>query len=142
MALTVEERMAWLARVELFRGCPQDALRRLAERTGEIEFPQGHHIVIQGQIGNGLYIVVAGVARVVRGDQVMAELGPGDFFGELSVIDQMPRSSSVIAQEPTTCLALASWDLVAELERDPHLALNLLKELAARVRATNELHRH
>jgi CRP-like cAMP-binding protein len=142
MALTTEEKMAWLERVELFKGLPADAMRRIAERCGEIDFPPGRHIVTQGMIGNGLYIVVAGRARVVKGDEVVAELGPGDFFGELSVIDQLPRMASVIADEPTTCLALASWDLIAEIERDPQLALNLLRGLALRLRAAGEQHRH
>ena len=73
---------------------------------------------------------------------MIAELGPGDFFGELSVIDQMPRLATVIAVEPSTCLALASWDLIAEIERDPKLALNLLRALALRLRAAREEHRH
>jgi len=142
MGLSTEEKRAWLGRVELFRGCSPESLERIAERCGEIEFPPGRHIVQQGQIGNGLYVVVAGSARVVRGDEVMAELGPGDFFGELAVIDQMPRIATVIAETTTTCLGLASWDLIAELERDPHLALNLLRELAARLRSIEEQHRH
>jgi CRP/FNR family transcriptional regulator, cyclic AMP receptor protein len=142
MALTTEEKMAWLERVELFAGLPADAVQRLAERCGEIEFPAGHHIVTQGIIGNGLYIIIAGLARVVKSDEVIAELGPGEFFGELSVIDQMPRLATVIAEEPTTCLALASWDLIAEIERDPKLALNLLRALALRLRAAREEHRH
>jgi len=142
MALTTEEKMAWLERVELFKGCPPDALRRIAERGGEIEFPAGRHIVTQGVIGNGLYVIVSGRARVMKGDEVMAELGPGDFFGELSVIDQLPRLATVIAEEPTTCLGLASWDLIAEIERDPKLALNLLRALALRLRAAREEHRH
>jgi CRP-like cAMP-binding protein len=142
MGLSTEEKRAWLGRVELFRGCSPESLERIAERSGEIGFPTGRHIVQQGLIGNGLYVVVAGSARVVRGDDVLAELGPGDFFGELAVIDQMPRMASVIATSNTTCLGLASWDLVAELERDPNLALNLLRELAARLRAVEEQHRH
>jgi CRP/FNR family cyclic AMP-dependent transcriptional regulator len=142
MALTADEKVAWLERVELFKGCPADALRRVAERCGEVEFPEGRHIVTQGVIGNGLYIIVSGLARVVKGDELVAELGPGDFFGELSVIDQLPRLATVIAEEPTICLALASWDLIAELEHDPQLALNLLRGLALRLRAAREQHRH
>ena len=92
MALTTEEKVAWLERVELFKGCPADALRRVAERCGEVEFGEGRHIVTQGVIGNGLYIIVSGLARVVKGDEVVAELGPGEFFGELSVIDQLPQA--------------------------------------------------
>jgi CRP/FNR family cyclic AMP-dependent transcriptional regulator len=142
MALTTEEKMSWLARVELFEGCSPAALRQVAERSGEIAFPAGRHIVTQGLIGNGLYVIVAGRARVVKGDESVALLGPGDFFGELSVIDQLPRTATVVADEETICLALASWDLIAEIERDPQLALNLLRGLARRLRAVGEQHRH
>jgi CRP/FNR family cyclic AMP-dependent transcriptional regulator len=142
MALTTDEKLAWLARVELFRGCSEESLRRVADATGEVEFEAGRYIVQQGQIGNGLYIVVAGTARVVRGDEVLAHLGAGDFFGELAVIDQMPRMASVVAEERTTCLALASWDLLAILEQDPRLALNLLRELAVRLRQLDLQHSH
>jgi CRP-like cAMP-binding protein len=141
MPLTPQEKMAWLARVELFAGLPPDALARIAEPSGEVEFPAGRHIVTQGIIGNGLYIIIAGRARVMKGDELIAELGPGDFFGELSVIDQMPRLATVIADEPTRCLGLASWDLIAEIERDPKLALNLLRALALRLRGAREEHR-
>lgn len=142
MPLTTEEKMKWLSHVELFAGLPPDALARVAERCGEIDFPPGRHIVTQGIIGNGLYVIMSGRARVMKGDEVVADLGPGDFFGELSVIDQMPRLASVIAEEPTNCLGLASWDLIAEIERDPKLALNLLRALALRLRAAREEHRH
>ena len=123
-----------MQRIPLFQGCPDESLARLADRLGEIHFGTGQHMVTQGQVGNGLYILVSGRARVQRGDDVIAELGPTDFFGELAVLDQQPRDATVIAGEPVTALALASWDLIAELERDPQLALNLLRELAGRVR--------
>jgi CRP/FNR family transcriptional regulator, cyclic AMP receptor protein len=142
MALSTQEKAAWLGRVQLFHGASPTSIDRLAEVTGEIDFPAGRHIVQQGMVGNGLYILVSGTARVVQGDDLLARLGPGDFFGELAVIDQMPRTASVVAEEPVTCLALASWDLIALLEQDPHLALNLLRELALRLRAADEQHRH
>jgi CRP/FNR family transcriptional regulator len=143
MSLTVDARRELLARVELFRGCTPESLRMLAEVTGEIDYPADHFIVSQGQIGNGLYIVVSGQARVVRGSETIAELGPGDFFGELAVIDQLPRMASVVAETPTTCLALASWDLLRILEREPRLALNLLHEVSLRLRAAaGDRHQH
>jgi CRP/FNR family cyclic AMP-dependent transcriptional regulator len=142
MSLSVQEKADWLSRVELFRGVDRSALEKIAERCGEIEFPAGYHVVRQGQIGNGLYLLIAGTARVSRGDDDLAHLGPGEFFGELAVIDQMPRAASVIAEERVTCLALASWDLVAILEQEPAIALNLLRELAARIRELAQEHRH
>jgi CRP-like cAMP-binding protein len=98
--------------------------------------------VLQGQVGNGLYIVVSGAARVVQGADVLARLGPGDFFGELAVIDQQPRSASAYAEGPSSCLALASWDLMALLAEEPALALNLLRELASRLRRADAQLRH
>ena len=81
MTLGTEEKRAWLAHVELFHGCPPESLTRVADRTSEAEFAPGQHIVQQGQIGNGLYIVVRGAARAARGDTVIARLGPGTSSG-------------------------------------------------------------
>ena len=142
MSLTTSEKRALLEKVPLFRDCAPDVLDRLAEACGEFEFAPGELIVRQGQVGNGLYIVVSGGARIVQGDRELAHLGPGDFIGELAVIDQRPRAASAQADGPTTCLTLASWDLLAMLDRDPTLALNLLRELAARLRRADEQIRH
>jgi len=131
-----------LARVPLFDGISEESMERLVAVTGELEFEADQFIVIQGQVGTGLYVILDGAARVVRGSDELARLGPNDFFGELSVIDQQPRNASVQAIEPTRCLALASWDLLDLLESDPKLALNLIRGLAARVRGQGELHRH
>jgi CRP/FNR family transcriptional regulator, cyclic AMP receptor protein len=137
MALTHDERLQWLREVPLFRGCAEASLRRLAERTTEVEFRTGTPIVQQGQVGNGLLILVVGSALVQTGDQELARLGPGEVIGELSVIDQEPRMASVTALEPSICLALASWDLLEVLDSDPQLARNLLAELAGRLRAAD-----
>src|SRR4051794_21833126 len=117
-------------------------MNRLAAVAGEQEFGAGQFIVRQGQVGTGLYVIVDGSVNVIRGaDDLLASLEPGAFFGELSVIDQHPRNASVQATEPTTVLAVASWDLLALLESDPALSLNLIKGLVARVRAAGEQHR-
>lgn len=138
MALTTDEKRSWLAKVPLFRGCSDDVIAQLADVTAESAFGSDQPIVQQGQIGNGLYIIVSGEARIVSGGEELARFGPGDFFGELSVIDQQPRVASAYAVGATSCLALASWDLVSVLEREPRLAMNLLTELASRLRRADE----
>jgi CRP-like cAMP-binding protein len=142
MGLTLEERRTWLRQVPLFRGVSEDSLARLSERTTEASFEPDANIVVQGQVGNGLFIVVSGSARVLSGERELARVGPGAVIGELSVIDQQPRVATVVAEGPVTCLALASWDLLALLETDPRLGRNLLGELAARLRAANALIGH
>lgn len=142
MPLTPQEKRARLESVPLFRDCSSEVLDRLAEMTVEFEFGADAPIVQQGQVGNGLYIVISGGASIVAGSDELARFGPGDFFGELSVIDQQPRAASAFAVGDTTCLALASWDLMTVLEQDPQLGMNLLKELASRLRSTDAQLRH
>lgn len=142
MPLTTQEKRTWLEKVPLFSGCDSEVIEQLADATAEFEFVADQPIVQQGQVGNGLYIVVLGGARIVAGSDELARIRPGDFFGELSVIDQQPRTATAFAIGQTTCLALASWDLVAVLERDPQLAMNLLAELAGRLRAADVQLRH
>ena len=95
--------------------------------------------VRQGQVGTGVYVILSGSVRVLRGSDELARLAKGDFFGELSVIDQKPRYASVEAAEPTQVLALASWDLLALLETDAQLGLNMIKGLVARIRHADDL---
>jgi len=142
VSLSRQEKRTWLEHVPLFRGCDADVLDRIADATGELSFAPGHAIVQQGQVGNGLYIVVSGQVRIVAGDGELARLGPGEFFGELSVIDQQPRNATAYADGATVCLALASWDLVALLEQDTGLAMNLLRELAGRLRRADAQAQH
>jgi CRP-like cAMP-binding protein len=142
VALSTDEKQRWMQKIDLFRGCPPEAVGRIADRTVEVEFSDGQHMVTAGQVGNGLFIVVKGTARVQRGDDVITEFGSGDFFGELAVLDQQPRSASVIAVGDVTALGLASWDLIAEIEQDPQLALNLLRELSRRIRFLEDRHAH
>jgi CRP/FNR family cyclic AMP-dependent transcriptional regulator len=140
--ITAAQKATALGRVPLFAGISDESMARLAEVAGEQDFPTGSFIVRQGQVGTGLYIILSGQARVIRGSEDLALLGPGDFFGELAVIDQQPRMASVQAETDTTLMALASWDLLALLERDPALSLNLIKALAERLRTAGERHHH
>ena len=142
MPLTTQEKRAWLEKVPLFHDCSSEVLDQLAEATAEFEFRADAAIVRQGQVGNGLYILVTGGARIVAGSDELTRFGPGDFFGELSVIDQQPRAATAFAVGDTTCLALASWDLMSVLEQEPQLALNMLKELTSRLRAADAQLRH
>jgi CRP-like cAMP-binding protein len=142
VSLSRQEKRSWLEQVPLFRGCDAETLDRLADVTAEFGFADGQVIVQQGQVGNGLYIVVSGGVRILAGDDELARLGPGQILGELSVIDQQPRAASALADGATVCLALASWDLIAMLEQDSDLGMNLLRELAGRLRRADAQLRH
>ncbi len=142
MPLSPQRRMELLSACPLFRGIGPDGVTALAGRATEVDFPAGHVIARQGEIGTGFFVVVAGSVRVVRNGAVLAHLGPGEFFGELSVLDGQPRNAMVAAETATTCLALASWDFEAVLLANPSLTLTILRGLATRLREATEAIRH
>jgi len=142
MTLTHDRRTELLAACPLFKGIAAAGLAMLAELAEPVDFPAGHVIARQGEIGTGFFVVVEGLVRVVRDGAIVARLGPGEFFGELSVLDRMPRNATVAAEVPTSCLALASWDFEKVLLDQPALTLAILRGVAARLRAVTESARH
>jgi CRP-like cAMP-binding protein len=138
MTLSRDDRTALFGACRLFTGVAPDGLGALAERATEIDFPAGHVIARQGEIGTGFFVVVDGTVRVVRDGTELARLGRGDFFGELSVLDREPRNASVVAVTPARCLALASWDFDEAITASPVIALAILRGLATRLREATE----
>lgn len=142
MPITSERRAELLTACPLFRGIAADGIASLAGRATEVTFPAGHVIARQGEIGTGFFIVISGLVRVVRDGIVLAHLGPGEFFGELSILDGQPRNAMVAAETATECLALASWDFEATLLANPSLGLAILRGVATRLRDATEAIRH
>lgn len=131
------------ARAALLAGCPlfgdldAEGLEAVAAAAIEVDFPAGRTVARQGEIGSGLFIVTTGSVRVVRDGRDIARLRPGEFFGELSVLDGGPRNASVVTDEPTTCLALATWDAERVMRERPGVALAILRVVVARLRASD-----
>lgn len=142
MTLTRDRRTELLAAAPLLAAVDAAGLERIADRTVEVTFTNGHVIARQGEVGTGLFLIASGGARVVRDGQTIARLGPGDFFGELSVLDGRPRVAQVLAEGDTTCIALATWDLEAVINEQPSVGLALLRGLAERLRTLTEADRH
>jgi CRP-like cAMP-binding protein len=142
MTLTRDRKSALLAAARLFDGVDAEGMDRIASVAVEVEFPADHVIARQGEIGTGFFVIVDGGVRVVRDGETIATLGPGDFFGELSILDGRPRVAQVVADGPTTCLALASWDFEAVLLAEPRVSLSILRGLAGRLRDLTEAHQH
>jgi CRP/FNR family cyclic AMP-dependent transcriptional regulator len=142
MTLTRDRRTELLAAAPLLAAVDAAGLDRIADRTVEVTFTNGHVIARQGEVGTGFFLIASGGARVVRDGQTIATLGPGDFFGELSVLDGRPRVAQVVAEGDTTCIALATWDLEAVINEQPSVGLALLRGLAERLRTLTEADRH
>jgi CRP/FNR family transcriptional regulator, cyclic AMP receptor protein len=142
VTLTLDGRSDLLGQCPLFGGVARDDLRAIGDRALEIEFPAEHVIARQGEIGTGFFVVIEGHVRVVRDGDVIARLGPGDFFGEMSVIDGLPRVAQVVTSDPTTCLALASWEFERVVLEHPTIGLAILRGLSARLRSKTEMPQH
>lgn len=142
MTITTDRRTELLAAAPLFAAMDADVIGRIAARTVEVEFAAGQVIARQGEIGTGFFLIASGQVRVVRDGTSVATLGPGEFFGELSILDGKPRTAQVVAAETTVCLALASWDFEAIVTEEPAVALAVLRALATRLRTLTEPQRH
>lgn len=129
----------FLTSVPLFRGLNDRQIQRLTRRFAQRSYEAGDTIIYQGHIGVGLFIVVTGQVDVIREDNEgvkhhMATLGPADYFGEFSLIDEAPRIATVIAKEPTQCLILSRLDFLAVLQEDSEMPLIIMRELVGRLR--------
>jgi len=142
VTLSQDRRTQLLGGCPLFGGIGRVDLASIAERAVEVDFPTDHVIARQGEIGTGLFVVIDGSVRVVRDGVELVRLGGGDFFGELSVIDGLPRVAQVVTIEPTHCLALASWEFERLVLDHPAVGLAILRGLSARLRAKTEPPQH
>jgi CRP-like cAMP-binding protein len=141
MTLTQDRRAALIGGCPLFGGLDASGLAAVAAAAIEVEFPAQRVIARQGEIGTGFFVVVNGGVRVIRDGALVARLGPGEFFGELSLLDGGPRIAQVVTDGPTRCLALASWDFERVLREEPGVALSVLRVVAGRLREVTTDHR-
>jgi CRP-like cAMP-binding protein len=128
------DRYEALAEVPMFAFLPKRHLRRIARQMLDYEFEAGRTIVRQGENGETLFVLLEGRARVVRGGRAVARLRPGDFFGELAVLDDRPRTASVVADSPVRCVVLHRDELRKILAEEPRAAWALLRAMAGRLR--------
>jgi len=134
MAEEIARREKALASVPLFAGIPKRHLRSIAKLTAVPSFEPDAAIVKEGSTGSLFFVILEGGANVLRGGKVIGRLRPGDYFGEISLLDPGPRTATVIATERTICLNLAGADFRDVLLQEPKLALNVMRSLARRVR--------
>jgi CRP-like cAMP-binding protein len=124
---------AQLASVPLLAGLDDRVRRRLAQIGKRRTYASGESIVKEGSTGTALYVVLSGRVAVERGGRQVGELGPGDFFGELALIEEEPRSASVNALEETECLLFPAWEFRALLDEQPQIAVAIMRALIERI---------
>src|SRR5256885_7772941 len=134
-----------LTSVPLFRSLTNEQRELLATRASEQTFPAGHSIIQESDPADSLFVILSGRARVLEeaagnpGEVILSELGEGEIVGELAIIRNRARSSTVLAVERTHCLMLHQDDFLQVLETSVGLALALLQMLAGRLFETDRL---
>ena len=124
-----------MARAPLFASLPGRDVRSLAEATSVERHQAGSTVVKEGAPGTAFFVILEGRAQVVIGSRTITGLGPGDFFGEISLLDGDPRTASVVADSSLLCLRLGGNHFLQLLSDQPKLMLKLLREVARRLRA-------
>ncbi len=127
----------WLRRVPLFSDLSARQLAWVASRSEEIHAGVGRRLATQDQPGRQLFVIVEGGATVIRDGRTIATLGPGDHFGEMSLLDGEPRSATVAVTEPSVLLVITATAFRSLVEEHPAIALGLLRALSRRLRAAD-----
>ena len=117
----------------MFRALSKKDLARVARLAEDYEVPAGSMLVREGRRESQFYMIVSGRARVMRGSRKVAALGPGDYFGELALLDPGPRNATVTAETDMEVLELGSREFGGLLEEVPGIARKLLAGLARRL---------
>src|SRR5947208_2123059 len=131
-----------ISKIDFFSGLDEKILRKLSEACIMRPFTKNETIVRQGEMGLGLYLIAKGRVKVER-DQAgvrlqLNELGPEQFFGEMSLLDNKPRAATVTAVEDSECVLLTRDGFVRLMNKYPEIPISMARVLAERLRVANE----
>jgi CRP/FNR family transcriptional regulator, cyclic AMP receptor protein len=128
-----------LEQIPLFEGLPRDELGRIARSFKERRFSAGDAVTREGAGGVGFFVVGEGTASVDVHGEERGRLGPGDYFGELALIDdQARRTATITADSDLTCYGLTSWEFRPLVETNAEIAWKLLQVMAKRLRESEQ----
>jgi CRP/FNR family transcriptional regulator, cyclic AMP receptor protein len=129
-----DEKLDLLRRISIFSGLDKRRLERLGMLADEVDVGSGKPLMQQGEIGSDMMVIVSGRVAVERDGQRLNTLGPGDFFGEIALLDGGPRTATVTTEEPTRLLVVTHRDFHALMDEFPEVADQVLTALAHRIR--------
>jgi CRP-like cAMP-binding protein len=121
-----------LKSVPLFASLSDDGRRQLATWINEVSVSEGKHLVDEGDFAYDLFLIEEGAAEVQHDGRHVADLGPGDFFGEIGVLEGGQRNATVVAKSPMRLLTLSSWDVKRLRKQAPEVVDQLTDAIAQR----------
>ena len=124
--------------IGLFEGLPDSDLKKLNKQMREVRHQQGAEIMVHGKDGVGFLVIVEGEAEVTTGDGRHRKLGPGDYFGEMALLDQQGRSADITARTDLVLAAVPEWGFKQFLGDHPEITYRLLQTLSRRLREAEE----
>ncbi len=132
-----------LDKVALFEGLSEAQLARLSDKAPVRAYPKGAIVINEGDEAGTLFVIVSGAVKAYLSDEngkevILSTQGSGEYFGELALFDDTPRSASVAATEPCKLMVLQKSVVQEAVRSDPDIALKLLKGMAGRVRRLTE----
>ena len=133
MPLSKNEKIDLLRRIPLFAECTKAELIEVAISADEREVAAGRSLTEQGQRGQEFFIVVEGAVTVRRNGRKLADLGPGDWFGEIAILTYKPRTATVTATSPVRLLVISDRAFRRVVETTPRIALKVLRNVAERL---------
>jgi CRP/FNR family transcriptional regulator, cyclic AMP receptor protein len=131
--LSKNEKVDLLRRTALFARCTKAELIEVALSSDEREAPEGVSLTEEGRHGREFFVLAEGAATVRRGGRKLADLGPGDWFGEIAILTYKPRTATVTATSPVRLLVISDRSFRRVVEATPRIALNVLRSVAARL---------
>jgi len=123
----------WLAKVPLFNGLSKKQLREVSSLATRLDEPAGTLLTKEGRVGNEFIIVLEGEIEVRRGDEVVATRGPGSYVGEIALIDNRPRTATVIAKTPVVIEVIGRREFRTLLADAPELQAEIMNTMAQRL---------
>jgi CRP-like cAMP-binding protein len=123
-----------LAQVPLFAGLSRRHLKQIAEHADEVAFRRGERIVEEDQPGGSFFVLLEGEVKVVRGQRTITRMGPGEFFGEISLLDGGPRTATVVADTPVLAVRVFKRSFDRVVTQEPAVASKILAVVARRLR--------
>lgn len=127
-----------LRAVPLFAHLPTRSLKEISRMAVEVEHDKGHVVVKQGAGAHFLHVIISGEASVTASGNHVAQLGPGDYFGEIALIDRGTRTATITAATDLRILGIDATSFRRLVRSDPQLAANLPESIADRIRELNE----